>query len=248
MFFYTINGKGQPLSDIDLIKSSMFNIALNNNDEITVKDIVTNSIKLIDFKTFWGTLINNTNDNIPTFIKHFLKQQTSDYKTTGKNSDFEEYLKNNSFNIKCLTEIYEKSKVYKLVEMKEFDSEKINFFLRIMEDFKITYMKTFINNNAELLNQNKKICESIVEKSFLYFFYEKISMSDHDFNVDPVEVERTFTAIDSLENLQDKNEFLTNKLLELYNNDKQNKKSFITKLSYGKQKLMCFFILMVKKH
>lgn len=78
--FESINSKGKPLEDIDLIKSYIFqNLSQNDYDEYLRK---------------WGELIERTNDRLNDYFTIFIRANVSYYKTSIKLENFKTLAEN----------------------------------------------------------------------------------------------------------------------------------------------------------
>jgi len=78
--FESINSKGKPLEDIDLIKSYIFqNLSQNDYDEYLRK---------------WGELIKRTNDRLNDYFTIFIRANVSYYKTSIKLENFKTLAEN----------------------------------------------------------------------------------------------------------------------------------------------------------
>ena len=79
--FESINSKGKPLEDIDLIKSYIFqNIVESNYDEYLTK---------------WGNLITETNDNLMDYLTVYVRANVSYYRNSIKLQNFKTLVENN---------------------------------------------------------------------------------------------------------------------------------------------------------
>ncbi len=79
--FESINSKGKPLEDIDLIKSYIFqNISQNNYEEYLSK---------------WGKLIISTNDNIMDYFTIYVRANIAYYRNSIKLMNFKSLVENN---------------------------------------------------------------------------------------------------------------------------------------------------------
>lgn len=79
--FESINSKGKPLEDIDLIKSYIFqNIEESDYDEYLTK---------------WGNLITETNDNLMDYLIVYVRANVSYYRNSIKLHNFKSLVENN---------------------------------------------------------------------------------------------------------------------------------------------------------
>lgn len=79
--FESINSKGKPLEDIDLIKSYIFqNIKESDYDEYLTK---------------WGNLITETNDNLMDYLTVYVRANVSYYRNSIKLNNFKTLVENN---------------------------------------------------------------------------------------------------------------------------------------------------------
>lgn len=155
LLFLSINGKGLKLDEIDLIKSFYSQIYEIN--------------ELDKFKRNWGTLIQNTGNDLKTAIKLYYVAR---HNTELKNKNWVEVIKKiNNLNIKDDFESLVKwSETSKKLFLVDTDSPKINFWLMLFNKFNYTKCNeiwaALLIENANNLTNNKKTFENIFETLF----------------------------------------------------------------------------------